>query len=111
VSYPQRLGTIPPLDGALGALRTMLACPTFTIHDLAIATEAAGQGAARAIVETLAVRACEAGRRGLTLVAVNHSTRLWERRGRSAVAPNAGRAKLHGYGGGARYLVRTLDRP
>ena len=110
VSYPQCRGVIPPLDGALGALPGD--ADMLYIHDLAIATEAAGQGAARAIVETLAARAREAGHRGLALVAVNHSTPFWERQGFLPVAPDAaGQAKLQGYGDDACYMVRILDQP
>ena len=79
------------------------------IHDLALHSDAAGTGQARAIIEQIATQAQGAGFHDLALVAVNDSVEFWRHQGFTVMAePPALRAKFSTYGAGARYMSRPL---
>lgn len=101
------------IDGAPPALDTHLhALPphpdAWYIHDIALMPETRGQGAARAIVETLETLACRHGLHRLALVAVNNSAPFWQRHGFTDATTPALAEKLATYGGDARYMTRDL---
>lgn len=106
-SHPWRAFDAPALNSRLGGLPA--APETYYIHDLALAAEARGTGAAAAILDHLARYARGKGYRTMSLVAVNGSAEFWRRQGfaRTDVAALAG--KLRSYGdAGACFMVRTL---
>lgn len=106
VSHPWRGGP-PALNSLLGELP--LSPSTFYIHDLALAPETRGHGAASAIVTRLAAQARSAGLARMSLVAVNGSTDFWRRQGFEARHDPALAGKLASYGDdGACFMVRTL---
>jgi GNAT superfamily N-acetyltransferase len=106
VSHPWH-GEPPALNTLLGALP---AAPSMLyIHDLALAPEARGTGAASEIVSQLAGHARGIGVPGLSLVAVNGSADFWRRRGFEARHDPALDRKLRSYGGDAQLMTRSLD--
>lgn len=106
VSHPWRHLEPPPLNALLGALP--LQPSTFYIHDLALASEARGTGAASLVVDELADQARKAGLPTMSLIAVNGSAGFWQRQGFEAVQDQLLDAKLRSYGDDARFMARTL---
>lgn len=106
VSHPWRGGP-PALNSLLGGLPPSPS--TFYIHDLALAPEARGQGAASGIVARLAALARGEGLAMMSLVAVNGSEGFWRRHGFAARHDPALAGKLASYGDeGACFMVRPL---
>ena len=107
LSHPWRALDAPPLNSLLGELPAGLA--TYYIHDLALAGEARGTGAAAAIVDALTEHASKTGYRTMSLVAVNGSAWFWRRRGFARLDIAALADKLRSYGDeDAQFMVRTL---
>lgn len=107
IAYPWPLGVIPPLN------RPLAPAPppdgAAYLHDFGIAPGVSGAGHAGTGIALLAERARRAGYGALALVAVNGTVRFWQGRGFRICQPaGAMRSKLAGYGGEARYMVRTL---
>lgn len=107
LSHPWLAFDAPPLNSLLGELPAGLA--TYYIHDLALAGEARGTGAAAAIVDALTEHAREIGLHTMSLVAVNGSEGFWRRRGFAQLDIAALADKLRSYGDeDAQFMVRTL---
>lgn len=83
---------------------------TLCVHDLALGSEARGQGVASRLVGTVLQRARHARFTHAMLVAVQDSQRFWQRHGftvRTPATPSLATA-LQGYGEDARLMTRTL---
>lgn len=107
VSHPWLRNEPPALNSLLGELPA--APSTYYIHDLALAPEVRGSGAAADIVASLAAHALAGGFSSMSLIAVNGSSRFWQRQG-FEVAPNPLLdAKLTSYGDDAVFMTRSLD--
>lgn len=108
ITVPVRYPELPALDAP--ACEVALDADTLYLHDLAVAEAGRGTGAASALVDS----ALQAGRaRGLKhacLVAIQDSSRYWQRFGFAPVAPPDGRVagKLASYGAGARLMRAAL---
>jgi ribosomal protein S18 acetylase RimI-like enzyme len=109
VSHPCHRGAPPALNTLLGRLPE--APGAFYIHDLALLPAARGSGAGRLIVEQLVALAREVRQPRLALVAVNDSSRFWQRQGFREMHDPALAAKLASYDDAARYLERELEIP
>jgi GNAT superfamily N-acetyltransferase len=103
LSYPYRLGVVPPLDRFMGSLRADADC--LFIHDVALLPQARGQGAAGTFVGDAADLAWGLGLAHLALVSVYGTTRVWARYGFVETAPRGEAGTLAGYGATARYMV------
>ena len=99
-------GEPPALNTLLGVLPAMPS--TFYIHDLALAPDARGTGAASEIVSWLAAHAREIGTPSLSLIAVNSSADFWRRHGFEARRDPALDRKLRSYGVEAQFMTRSL---
>ena len=107
LSHPWLAFDAPPLNSLLGELPAGPA--TYYIHDLAVAAEARGTGAAAVIVDALTEHASETGYRTMSLVAVNGSAGFWRRRGFAQLDIAALADKLRSYGDeDAQFMVRSL---
>jgi len=107
VSHPWLHAEPPALNSLLGELP---ATPTtYYIHDLALAPEVRGSGAAADIVAWLAAHALASGLSGIALIAVNGSAGFWQRQGFTEMQNPGFDAKLRSYGDDARFMTRGLD--
>jgi ribosomal protein S18 acetylase RimI-like enzyme len=104
IAHPWQAGAAPALNSLLGTLPPSPG--TFYIHDLALMPATRGRRHGDAIVARLGDHARARGFPSLSLVAVNHSAAFWQRHGFHTVAAQV---ILSGYGGDARFMVRTLD--
>ena len=95
LSHPWRALDAPALNSLLGELPARPS--TYYIHDLALAPQARGTGAASAVVAMLAAHARKAGFSSMSLVAVNGSSRFWQRQGFARVEAPALAEKLRSY--------------
>lgn len=107
VSHPWRHLEPPPLNALLGALPSQPS--TFYIHDLALAPEMQGTGAAAGIVALLADHASASGLSSMSLIAVNGSAGFWQRQGFEAVHDPLLESKLRSYSDDARFMARALQ--
>lgn len=109
-AYRSLFGKITPLHGDFES--TQSAPDTLYVHDMAVLPEVAGQGIAKALLESLWEQGRAWGLRHSALVSVQGSTDYWARHGYAAQAVHAAqaRARLGSYGQGAVYMARTLDR-
>ncbi|WP_291295156.1 GNAT family N-acetyltransferase [Elioraea sp.] len=99
VAHPARRGEPPHLGETLGALPAGADC--LHLHDLALHPRVRGQRLPGGAVALLVALARAEGLARLSLVAVHGTAPLWARQG---FAP--AEAALHGYGGGAVYMLR-----
>ena len=108
-AYRSALHKVTPLHGDFD---TVEAPDTLYLHDLAVHPAHAGRGLAAALLAPLWQRARAEGLRHSALVAVQGAQGYWERHGYAVLAlPDAGqRQRLAGYGGGAIYMVRLLQK-
>lgn len=107
VSHPWLRTEPPALNSLLGELPPK--ATTYYIHDLALAREARGSGAAADIVASLAAHALASGFSSMSLIAVNGSSGFWQRQGfESARTPQLD-AKLKSYGDDAVFMSRPLE--
>ncbi|QBE67516.1 GNAT family N-acetyltransferase [Pseudoduganella lutea] len=108
-AYRSLLGKVTPLHGDFGVPHG--AADTLYVHDMAVLPSCAGQGIARALLESVWEEGRAAGLRHSALVSVQDSRAYWERCGYDARAPSgqADLARLASYGDGAIYMVRELD--
>lgn len=107
VSHPWRHLEPPPLNALLRALPQQSS--TFYIHDLALAPEARGTGAAALVIDALADLASKTGLPMMSLIAVNGSAGFWQRQGFEAVHDPLLDSKLRSYSDDARYMSRPLE--
>ncbi len=109
VSHPWRAFDAPPLNSLL---RRLPAAPsTYYIHDLALAPQTRGTGAATWIVRRLADHAIVKEFPAMSLVAVNGSSGFWKRQGFAQADVPALAEKLRSYcDDGAQFMVRDLSR-
>lgn len=103
IAHPWRLGTAPKLDTLLGALPHEANC--LHLHDVVVAPEARGRGAAAAYFAAMDTVARAHRLPALALVSVYGTNHLWARSG----FVERGGPDLGGYGPTARYMVRTLE--
>ena len=108
-SHPWRLGDAPALDAFLGALPASPDC--LYLHDIAMLTDARGQGAAAAAIGRLTALAGAEGLDAMALVAVRGTDAFWARAGFVDATGPGLFAKLAVYGEGARYMTRRLAAP
>ncbi len=109
VSHPWRAFDAPPLNSLLDAIPVTPS--TYYIHDLALAPQARGTGAATWIVRKLAGHATAKGLTAMSLVAVNGSAGFWQRQGFVRADVPALTEKLRSYrDDGAQFMVRDLSR-
>jgi GNAT superfamily N-acetyltransferase len=105
VTHPWRLGAPPKLDSLLHAIPQD--ADTYYLHDVALATDARGTGAASQLIALLASR--EQGRfPTMSLVAVNGSAPFWARHGFVETTKPALTPALASYGSDAAFMVRML---
>jgi GNAT superfamily N-acetyltransferase len=109
IAHPWPSGSAPKLNGLLHHIPA--GADSFYLHDLALLPNARGTGAARAIVESMADHARQAGYACMSLVAVNGSVPFWQHLGfRVEERPElAGTLLL--YEEAARFMVRPLPPP
>jgi GNAT superfamily N-acetyltransferase len=108
VSHPWRRFSAPALDRFVHALPED--ADAWFVHDLALAPQARGIGAAATALDMLARVARPRGFAVLSLVAVGDAGAYWARRGFAGQARPELATKLAGYGPGAAYMERGLDR-
>jgi ribosomal protein S18 acetylase RimI-like enzyme len=102
-SHPWARGTIPALDGLLGALPTNPT--TYYVHDLTLDEAVRGQGQGRAIVPLLFEAARSLGLVHVSLVAVNRRGPFWQAAGFSRTSDEALQAAAQAkYGAGAVHM-------
>lgn len=105
IGHPWRARSVPELDTLLGALPEP--AEAWCIHDVALAPEARGLGAAGQLVGLMLD---EAARRRLpeaVLVAVGDAAGFWRRHGFQPIP----QAAPPGYGAGAVLMVRAVADP
>lgn len=107
VSHPWRHLEPPSLNALLGALPPQPS--TFYIHDLALAPEVQGTGAATSVVVWLADHASACGLPDMSLIAVNGSAGFWQRQGFEAVHDPLLESRLRSYSDDARFMARPLE--
>lgn len=106
VGHPWRLFEPPALNSLLGELPP--APSTFYIHDLALAPNVRGTGAASEAVAQLADCARSERLPIMSLVAVNGSALFWRRQGFETRRVPELAEKLRTYGDDAQFMVRDL---
>lgn len=106
LSHPWLAIAPPALNSLLGELPAVPS--TYYIHDLALAPEVRGTGAAAEIVGWLAAHALASGLSNMTLTAVNGSSGFWQRQGFEVTHNPQLEDKLQSYGDDAVYMTRVL---
>lgn len=107
VSHPWRALDAPALNSLLGELPT--APSTYYIHDLALAPQTRGTGAATRIIRKLVDHARARELPTMSLVAVNGSAGFWQRQGFVQTDAPALAEKLRSYcDDDAQFMARTL---
>lgn len=108
VTHPGVVGAPPPLNSLLGALPARPDC--YYIHDVALTPAARGLGLGRALTDLAEALARQLGLPLLALAATPLAAAYWLSLG---FAEGAGgeraAAALAAYGGGMRYLVRSVS--
>lgn len=105
LSHPWHAGEPPALDTVLDALPQP--ATRWYVHDCAVDARSRGGGVAASLYEAAHDAAVRRGLRCAALVAIGQAATYWALRGyRSADAVHA----LDGYGDGACYMTRALDR-
>jgi GNAT superfamily N-acetyltransferase len=107
LTHPWCYGAPPKLNTLLRAIPAD--ADTYYLHDIAILPAARGAGAATALLALLAEHAAALGLTRMSLVAVNASRPIWEKRG-FVVAADA-RPDLASYGGEAWFMARGYTKP
>jgi GNAT superfamily N-acetyltransferase len=107
LAHPWRLHAVPPLDTPLGALPEQPDC--LYVHDVVVAPEARGSGAAGPYVTHLLGVARGRGLPALALVSVYETWPMWQRHGFRVVDSPILVPVLGDYGPTARYMVRPLN--
>ncbi|CFN29725.1 acetyltransferase [Bordetella pertussis] len=103
IAYPWDAGLPPALDQSLERLPG--AADTWFVHDCAVLPAAQGGGVAAALLAGGRAQARRLGLRRASLVALAQAVGYWLRHGYQPLADSdALRAKLAGYGDGARYM-------
>ena len=105
-AHPWDLDAIPRLDTPLGSLPARPTC--LYLHDVVVALEARGHGAAGAYVARLVEQARALGVPALALVSVYETWPMWQRHGFRVAERPALANVLKGYGPLARYMVRPV---
>ncbi|MGY8665371.1 GNAT family N-acetyltransferase [Bradyrhizobium sp. UFLA05-109] len=107
VSHPWHFKKPIALNVLLGAVPEPAS--TYYIHDIALLAGARSHGAASEVVLKLIRRAKKARFRNLSLVAVNNSSKFWERQGFRTLDDQDLNHKLTSYDGRAKYMVLELE--
>jgi len=107
VSHPWLSNEPPALNSLLGELPA--APSTYYIHDLALAPEVRGSGAATDIVASLVAHALASRFSSMSLIAVNGSSGFWQRQGFEIARSPRLDTKLTSYSGDAVFMTRSLD--
>lgn len=107
-AYWSRPGQLTPLHGDFTA--SAGGEPLLYLHDVAVAPECVGQGAAGQLVRALFQRARAQGVRRAALVSVQGSQAYWRRHGfeLQALGDPVQRERLRGYGEDAVYMQASL---
>jgi ribosomal protein S18 acetylase RimI-like enzyme len=106
-SHPWTKGTVPALDGLLGALPGTPT--TYYVHDLTLDEALRGLGQGRAVVPLLFKAAQSLGLSHLSLVAVNRREPFWQAAGFSPTADAALQAMARAkYDSGSVHMERVL---
>jgi len=100
------LNSIPPLDEFLKSLPKEPEC--LYLHDIVVAPEARGLGAAARYVDYIKQLAHEISIKSLALVSVYGTDVLWSRFGFRAVLNSSLSRKLGSYGATAKYMLCDL---
>ena len=108
LAHPWMRAAPPALDTRLVTLPARADC--LHVHDIAILPGARGRGAARAVLQELAVLAMREGLPILALVAIPGTRAFWRGQGFAVVDRPALAAKLASYGTGARFMERPARR-
>ncbi len=106
LSHPWRRGELPRLNSLLGAIPKDAS--TYYIHDLALLPEARGTRAAGEVVASLEALARSLLFTSMSLVAVNGSSRFWEKHGFRVVGSPELSLKLASYEEAAALMVKPL---
>ncbi|MGD0295248.1 MAG: GNAT family N-acetyltransferase [Terracidiphilus sp.] len=106
ISHPWMLNSIPPLDEFLKALPKNPEC--VYLHDIVVAPEARGLGAASRYVDYLKQLAYDINIMSLALVSVYGTDVLWSRFGFRTVLNSDLSFKLVSYGATAKYMICDL---
>ncbi len=106
ISHPWLEKDVPPLDAFLERLPAAPNC--LFLHDVAIASEGRGQGAAATLVGLLSRLARRQRLALLALVSIYGSDALWGRLGFTPVRSEGISARLASYGGAAVYMTRIV---
>ena len=105
-SHPWTIGDAPALDAFLGALPASPDC--LYLHDIAIASEARGCGAAAAAIVRLTGLAAVERLSAMALVSVHGTGPFWARAGFRDADDSRLAVKLAPYGPDARYMTKRL---
>lgn len=105
IAYPWTTGSAPPLNSLIHALPQD--ADLIYLHDLALHSEARGQGLTSAMIDRLAAQASDDGWNAIALVAVNRAASFWSKMGFEVVEDPAMAAKLASYGTEAAYMRRA----
>lgn len=106
ISHPWKRAMPPDLDALLGALPADADC--WYIHDIGIAGEARGSGAAAEILGVLEELARRNGFSVIALVAVGGAAGYWRRFGFNDAMTDELRDALRSYGDDAVYMEKAL---
>ncbi|MCW6507231.1 GNAT family N-acetyltransferase [Lichenifustis flavocetrariae] len=107
ISYPWRLGDVPPLDTPMTALPERADC--LFVHDVAILPAGRGAGAGRRYIGHVSTLARRDRLPSLALVSVYDSRPIWTACGfKMTSAPDMAK-KLAVYGSTACYMTASLD--
>ncbi|QNP50548.1 GNAT family N-acetyltransferase [Diaphorobacter aerolatus] len=106
-AYHSRAKKVTPLHGDFDAISEP---DTLYLHDMAVLSEYAGQGLARALLKLMRQRASESRLRYSGLVSVQGSEAYWKRQGYAPceLKNPAEQRNLASYGEGAVYMVCEL---
>lgn len=106
ISHPWMENDIPPLDAFLDRLPDAPDC--LFLHDVAIAAEGRGRGAAATLIGRLADIAQRERLPSLALVSMYGTATLWRRLGFERFGSDALSARLANYGAGAVYMKKII---
>lgn len=110
IAYPWVEGLPPTLNVALPSLPQ--GCTSWFLHDCAVHPTAQGAGLGGQLLRAAAAQAGMHGFAHASLVSLESAVPFWLRHGYAPAADPSPdlTAKLAGYGAGARYMTRALDR-
>ncbi|MBB2198512.1 MAG: GNAT family N-acetyltransferase [Gluconacetobacter sp.] len=107
ISHPWCAAAPPALDCALGALPARPDC--WYLHDIALLTDARGQGAPATALAILAEHAASAGLSRIALIATGSAGAYWLRVGFTPIDEPEATAILASYDSKARLMTRAVQ--